>query len=172
MPILIFLATVLGGAAFWFWRARDTADAARGAIEMGRDVVGAARQWTFKRRTDVHPVDAIDDPAVAEGALTTMLYELGHLPTREDREAMLLALQSRLETSRAEAEELATLGHWFGRQCGDPSAAVSRLSRRLARIGGPLAADEMADLAEMAIRGEPSDAQADALAEMARRLGR
>ena len=172
MPILIFLTKVLGGAAIWFWRARGATDAAREAVEMGRDVVGAARQWNFKRRTNVHPVDAVDDPTIAKGALATVLVALGGLPTAEDRGRLLLALQSQMEISLQEAEELVTLGHWLGQQCGGPAAAVPRLSRRLARIGGPGAADDMVDLAEIALRGEPNDAQADALSEVALRLGR
>ena len=172
MPVLIFLATVVGGALFWAYRARGAADATRGAVEMGRDALGAARQWNFKRRTNVHPVDCVDEPAVARGTLATALVELGDLPTREDRDALLVALQSRLDLSLGEAEELAALGHWLVGQCGGPAAAVPRLARRLARIDGPEAASAMADLAETALRGAPSDAQADALSEMARRLGR
>ena len=172
MPILLFLVTILGGAAVWAWRARGAAEAARGAVEMGRDVAGAARQWNFERRANVHPVDAVDDPALAKGALATALVELGGLPTAEDRAAPLRALQSRLEVSPSEAEELVTLGHRLGQQRGGPAVAVPRLARRPARIGGPGAADEMADLAETALRGAPSDAQADALGEMVLKLGR
>lgn len=172
MPILIFLATVAGGAAIWFWRARSAADAAREVGALGRDAVGYARQWNFKRRTGVHPVDAIEDAAVAEAALATVLTELGGLPTAEDRAALLRAIQSRLDVPVAEAEELAALGHWLGQQCGGPASAVPRLARRLSKIEGPAALDDVAALAEIALRGEPNDAQADALAEIARRLAR
>ena len=172
MPILVTLATLAGGAVIWLWRARGVANAARGAAEMGRDVVGAARQWNFKRRTNVHPVDAVDDPAVAKGALATLFLELGGLPTEERRAALLGALRSRLDVPPREAEELTTLGHWLGRQCGGPAPGISRLSRRLARIDGPGAIGDVAALLEAVLDGEPTDAQADALAEISRRLGR
>ena len=172
MPILIFLATVAAGAAAWYWRARSTVDVARGAADMGRDVIGAARQWNLKRRTNVHPVEAIDELPVAEGALAVAFVELGGMPTREDRGALLRALQSRLDVGLQEAEELVVLGHWLTAQCGGPSPAVSRLARRAHKLGGPRTVDDVAALIEMAARGEPNEAQREALAEMERRLSR
>ena len=172
MPILLFLLTVAGAVMVWYWRARATADVARGAADMGRDVIGAARQWNFKRRTNVHPVDAIEELAVAEGALAVAFLELGGMPTVEERNALLRALQSRLGVSLGEAEELVTLGHWLVGQCGGPGPAVSRLSRRAARLGGSAAVDDVAALIEMVGPREPNAAQRDALEEMERHLAK
>lgn len=153
----------------WSCRARGAVDA---AMDMGPDVSGAARQWNFERRGDAHPVDAVDDPALAKAALATVVVELGGPPSAADQRALLLALRSRLEVSLPEAEELITLGRWLGRQSGGPAAAVSGLLRRLARIGEPGVTDDLADLVAMAVRSEPNDAQAGALNEIALRLGR
>ena len=172
MPILIALATIAGGAMVWLWRGRRTADAVRDAADMGRDVIGAARQWNFKRRTGVHPVDAIEEVAVAQSALAVAFLELGTMPISEERDLLIGALRKRLGVSRSEAEELVTLGRWLVAQCGAPSAAIARLTRRLRRLGQPGVAEETAALIERVAPSEPTAAQADALSEIALRLGR
>ena len=172
MPILIALATIAGGAMVWLWRGRRAADAVRDAADIGRDAIGTARQWRFKRRTDVHPVDAIEEVAVAQSALAVAFLELGTMPTVEERALLIGALHKRLGVSRAEAEELVTLGRWLVAQCGTPSAAIARLTRRARRLGQPGMADETAALIEAVAPPEPTAAQGDALNEIALRLGR
>lgn len=167
MPVILAILTAAGAAAFWLYRMRGAADAAREAGQMGRDVIGAARQWNFKRRTDVHPVDAIDEAAVAKGALATAFSELDDLPTAEGRAALL----SRLDVTRDEADELAVLGHWLVGQCGGPAAAIPRLGRRLAKLDGPRAVEEVAVLVEVTAQGDPSERQQEALADLVRRHG-
>ena len=126
---------------------------------MGRDVIGAARRWNFKRRTDVHPVDAVEELPVAEGALAVAFAELGGMVTVEDRHALPRALQSRLEVPLGEAEERVTLGHWLVGQCGGSSPAISRLARRAVELGGPGAVDDATALIETVAPDEPTSAR-------------
>ncbi|MEO0938425.1 MAG: hypothetical protein AAFY38_09750 [Pseudomonadota bacterium] len=132
-----FLLGIIGiaiAAYVWAGRARAAADIANDLAQLPAEARAAARRWNFKRRTDVHPVEAIEDPRLAIAGLAAGFLELDDLPTREGRERMDAALRDQLRLTEAEAEELTTLGAWFVRECGGPQPAISRLARKLYRM--------------------------------------
>ena len=90
------------------------------------DVRLAARRFGFKRRTNVHPVEGIDDPRLAVAALSIAFLELDDYPSAEQRSALLVRLQSVYDISQNEAEEMAILGRWFVSESGGPSQAITR----------------------------------------------
>ncbi|MEM9321036.1 MAG: hypothetical protein AAGA70_18830, partial [Pseudomonadota bacterium] len=68
--------------------------------------LAAARRLGFRYRTNVHPVDAIEQQSLAAGVLTVAFLDLGPRLTEEDRNRHLRSLQTHLEVSKAEAEEI------------------------------------------------------------------
>ncbi|MEO1681537.1 MAG: hypothetical protein AAFU80_25630 [Pseudomonadota bacterium] len=174
MHIVIGLLVLAAGAYWWLQLGRNAAEAANEIVDMGRDAIGAARQWNFKRRTNVHPVDGIDDPKLAAGALAAALVELGGLPTQERRSALLVALQSRLDMGVEDAKELLVLSNWFITSCDGADGAVSRLSRRLKKLDGVDLLDPALETlrAAVAVDGELTPKQRDALTNVARTFGR
>jgi len=132
-----FILGILGIAiAAYVWAQR-----VRGAAEIARDIAGlpaearaAARRWNFKRRTDLHPVEGIEDARLAIGGLASAFLELDDLPTREGRDRMTAALRDQLSLSAQEVEEITTLGAWFVRECGGAQPAIARLARKLYRL--------------------------------------
>lgn len=119
--------------------ASDVANAAN-------DVRLAARRFGFKRKTNLHPVESVEDTRVAAAGVLSALLAQDAIPNAARREAMLVQMQSVFGCNKPEAEELELLGHWLVGQCGTPSAAVSRLSRRLAKLAG---AEALPDLERM-----------------------
>lgn len=61
MPILMTLLSIIGAAYFWSGRARNARDAAEDIVHVASDVRLAFRRMGFKRKTNIHPVDAIED---------------------------------------------------------------------------------------------------------------
>ncbi len=172
---LIGHPTLLAGAHFWLNRARNTAKAATELADLGRDAIGSIRQWTFERKTGVHPVDESEDPRLAAGARVVALVELGATPSEEQNRALVRAAQSSLGMSHAEAQELLVLGPWCVRQSPSVDAALARIARRMRTIG----ATEMLDPAPETLRaqvaagpGRLTDRQREALADIARQVGR
>ncbi len=141
MHILIGLITLIGGIAFWIYRARMAANAASEIADIAGTVVGAARRFGFRRRHDMHPVDCIDDATLAAGALTVAFLDLGPAQTEEIRKAHLLALQQHFAIEKVEAEELLVMGHWLVNECNGPAPATTRLGKRLMKLTGSHALD-------------------------------
>lgn len=136
MPALIALVGIISTAAFFILRARNAGRAASEIMDMANDVRLAARRFGFRRRTDIHPAEAIEDPAIAIAGISSAFLELDDLPTSDQRSALTRAMGDTLELSKQDADELTILGRWMANECGTPDAAISRLSRKLARLGG------------------------------------
>lgn len=136
MPALIALVGIITAAAFFILRARNAANATTDLLDMANDVRLAARRFGFKRKTNLHPAEAIEDPAIAIAGISSAFLELDDLPTSDQRSALTRTMARELDLGAQDADELAILGRWMAAECGTPDAAVSRLSRKLARLGG------------------------------------
>ncbi len=136
MPFLIAIAGIAAAVYFFLIRARNTAHMAGELVDMANDVRLAARRFGFRRQSNVHPVENIDDTNLAIAALAIAFQELDGLPTQEQRDDMSFQCQKQLHMDVKSVEEALVLGRWLVSQCDGASAAVSRLSRKLYRLGG------------------------------------
>lgn len=136
MHIILALLAIGGAVYFWLNRARNAADIATDVADMAETAMGAARRFGFRRRANKHPVESIEDPKLAIGGLTTAFLELSGLPTKEEKEALVIGLQSALDLSHDDAQELTVLGHWFVNTCNGAQPAITRLAKRLNKLAG------------------------------------
>ena len=171
MPVVIALIGIVIGGYFWMQRARTAADAARELTGVAQDVMLAARRFGFRRKANVHPVEALEDPDVAIAAMGIAFLELGGLPSSEQHDRLVASLQSSLGQSVNRAEEALILGRWLVGECGGPQPGLSRMARRLYKMRGadsfqPLMA-VLRDVAAAGRDGSVSARQSDALAEIA-----
>jgi len=172
MPAVLALIGLITVAFVWVMRMRNAAEMTHEIAGVAQDVLAAARRLGFSRKLNTHPVDSLDDPNLAIGALGIAFLELGGLPSSEQHDALLKSLQSNTRQNLKEAEETLILGRWLVNEAQGPQSAIPRLSRRLAKIdraGGldPLMA-VLTDVTAMNRSGTVSDRQQDALAEIAR----
>ena len=107
MPITLGLIVLGMIVYFVLLRVRRGSRMVAEVIDMPTDVRTAARRLGYKRRTDVHPVDGIDDPKLAQ------------------------VVQHGMARDIEQARNMMVLGHWLVRTCGGAKDAVSRLARRL-----------------------------------------
>ncbi|WP_281857736.1 hypothetical protein [Litoreibacter halocynthiae] len=166
MPILIAIIGALGAAAYWYFRMRDIGVAGRDLVNVANDVRLAARRFGFSRRSNIHPAESIEDPKVAIGGLAVVFLELDDLPSQDARIAMTRELQRATNVILQDAEELAILGRWLMSECGGPEPTVTRLSKKLFKLGG---GEQLAPLMQVlnaigtAGDGSLSERQRDAL---------
>ena len=166
MSILIALAAFVAGITLWARRGRMVLLPARADGRLEPPAPGPARPFAMlrpriaRRSTSFHPVDALDDLAVVQGALATAFLELGAGPTAEERAALHDALRSQGSASPEEVEAMIALGHQVVAQCDGPGAAVSRLIRRARQLGGPGEAEQLAALLDMVTPLPPEPAAA------------
>ena len=170
MPFLIALVGIIGAVYYWTNRARNARDVAGEVMDMANDVRLAARRFGFKRQSNLHPVESIEDPRLAIASIATCFIELDGLPTQEDRKRLSVQLRSRLRADAVEAEEMEVLGRWFMAECGGADPAISRLSRKLYKLGGTEQMEPLIDILKQAVVSDLSDKQRDALDDIQRAM--
>ena len=134
-----FIIAALGAAVaiyFFVIRARNAAHMATELADVANDVRLAARRFGFRRQTNVHPVETIEDAKLAIGAIATAFLEMDDLPTKDQREALNAALRGQYGLDADAAQEITVLGHWFVSECGGAQTAVPRLTRKLYKLLG------------------------------------
>lgn len=170
MPFLIALVGIIGAVYYWSNRARNARDVAGEVMDMANDVRLAARRFGFKRQSNLHPVESIEDPRLAIASIATCFIELDGLPTEEDRKRLSIQLRSRLRADADEAQEMEVLGRWFMAECGGADPAISRLSRKLYKLGGAEQMEPLIDILKRAVVSDLSDKQRDALDDIQRAM--
>lgn len=172
MPVVLAILATAGGLIFWMIRARSAAHAVQDLADMAQDVLGAARRFGFRRKFGEHPVESLQDPDVAIAGLGMAFMELGGLPSREQQAALLISLQHHLGHDHKKAQEAQLLGRWLVNECSGPQPGFTRLSKRLAKLGGVQVFDPcMAILREVAAQGpqgQLSPQQREALEDLTR----
>lgn len=171
MPIFFALIALAAGVLIWTSRARAAHGAAQELADMAGDVISAARRFGFRRKANIHPVDALEDGDVAIAGAGVAFLELAGLPSAETQDALARSLQVTLGQNHDQAREALVLGRWLMAQCGGPGPALSRLTRRLNKLKG---ADSLNPLMQVlkdvaaAAGGHVTPAQKDALEDIAR----
>lgn len=134
MPVVLAVVAAITGVLFFILRARNAADAAGELFDMANDVRLAARRFGFTRKTNIHPVESIEEPSIAIAGIASAFLELDDLPTADQRETLSGELSRTLDVSKADADELCILGRWMVSECGGADPAIARLSRKLYRL--------------------------------------
>ena len=175
MPVVIAILGALAAVYFFMIRAKNAKDMAQDVLGTADDVLttvlNAPRRIRFRRQTNQHPVESIDDPRLAVAALASAFVELDDLPTSDQRQMLMVQLRSVLRADAVEAEEMAVLGRWLVGQCNGPTEAITRIGRRLYKLDQ---AGSLEDLTRIlnGVAGEQglSEHQREALQEIARVL--
>lgn len=165
LPILIALLAAAGGIIWWWIRSnpRDALSLADDAITVVRN---APRKIAFRRQAREHAVEGIDDARLAVATIAEAFLQLDDLPTREARQRLHGALRRLYNLTAEEAEEMDVLARWLQDQCGSPAAAITRVARRLYKIDGDKAWDELTDALGAASGNTMSQRQEEAIAEL------
>ena len=171
MPIIILILSTLG-AAIWWWVRQNPGDAIDTAVDVATTVRNAPRKLAFRKQTNAHPVEGIDDPRIAICAIAQAFIELDDLPTKDQRNTLNLLLRTKLRCSAEEAEEMEVLGRWLQGQCNNSEAAIVRLARRLLKIDGDASWDLLHDILGGLVEGELSNNQISAIEDIKRAFHR
>lgn len=136
MPVLIAILGVLATVGIYLYRAQNAARAAQDLAGMANDVRLAARRFGFRRRTNVHPAEDVDDPHLALSTVAMAFQELDGMPTQDDRDRLCLQLRKTLEMNAKTVTEAMTLGRWLVSECQGADPAIARMSRKLHKLDG------------------------------------
>lgn len=134
MPVILAVVAAITGVLFFVLRARNAANAAGDLLDMANDVRLAARRFGFRRQTNLHPAESIEEPNIAIAGIASAFLELDDLPTADQRDTLAWEITKVLNTSKQDADELCVLGRWMVSECGGADPAIARLSRKLYRL--------------------------------------
>lgn len=134
MHIIIAAIGIIAGIYFFVMRAKNAAEMTSELLDVADDVRAAARRFGFRRNKAAHPVEAIEDANTAAATVAMSYMELQGLPTEETRNALVRSLQSELQISKSDAEELLILGRWLMNECHGPEPAIPRAARQLYKL--------------------------------------
>lgn len=171
MPILIALLGIIATAYFWANRARGAAHVASDMADMVGDVANAARRFGFRRRANIHPVESIDDPNIALAGIASAFIGLDDLPTKEQRDTLLIQLRAQLRVDGETAQELVVLGQWLVSECGGAQNAITRMSRKLFKMEGAPALEPLLTIIKKVVSandGALSERQREAITDIQR----
>lgn len=146
MPVLIAIAGLLVAGLIWYNRLKQAGHVAGELKDAANDVRLAARRFGFKRRSNVHPVDALDDARLAAAGIVAATVQMDGMWDQSMWDAMVQQAQSVFEIDMQEAEGITTFARWIADQNNNPHEAVRRMSRRLKKLGG---AEALAGTVEM-----------------------
>ncbi|MDR7123555.1 hypothetical protein [Pseudotabrizicola sp. 4114] len=165
MPFLIALLAAAGGIIWWWIRSnpRDALSLADDAITVVRN---APRKIAFRRQAQEHAVEGIDDARLAVATIAEAFLHLDDLPTKEARHRLHEALRRLYSLSPEQAEEMDVLARWLQDQCGSPSAAISRVGRRLFKIDADKSWGELTEALGAASGDTMSARQEEAIADL------
>ena len=167
MPILMMILAAVGGA-IWWWARNNPRDAFDVAQDAAVTLKNAPRRLSFRRATNRHPAEGIDDPYVAIGSIAQSFIMLDDVPTRDQNDRLHVQLRSKLRCSDEDAQEMQAFGRWIVEQCNGPEAAISRLIRHLKKLDGSASYSVLRDLLGGVVTNELSSRQQDAVEEIAR----
>ena len=166
MHIILGILGLATAAYFLIIRARTGAEVAHELLDVADDIRSAARRFGFRRKTDVHPVESIDDAKVALAGVATAFIALDDLPTTNARQKLEASIARNLNLSHSAATELCVLGQWLVESSGGPTSGLTRLAKRQMRINGTTDFDTLSSALQDTLIRDLSTRQTEALHEL------
>ncbi len=143
MPVIIAVLGAIAAAAYWMYRMKDAKNAAQDLMEMGNDVRLAARRFQYKRRTNVHPIDGVDDARLVAAGIMAIAAEMDGAITKAEQDVMMDQAVSTFNCTDVDAEEFIVFGRWLAAQGNNRDETLRRLIKRVITLGGVEAVPDM-----------------------------
>ncbi len=170
LHILLGILTVLGAAAFWYYRMKYIGEAASEVVDAAGKLRGAYNRRKFRKKVEGSVLTAIDDPVSAAAVMmTSMAMERGGI---SDKAEQLIRANIAEISGSGDTEEPYVFAKWTSEQVID----ANDVSLKLAKLWtGSLTEDERRQFLGMVEEiatcdGPPEPNQQDALRRLAQRL--
>ena len=172
--IILGAIALLGAVLIWYYRYRMARDAGEELLDVGRDVRAAARRFMYKRKHNMHPADAVDDPRLAAAGIAMAVATMDAPISQAELDAMNKAARETFDVTTEEAEDITHFGRWVADQCQTNGEAVRRLSKVIKRVSGAQAEPDLIKMVQQvatADGGSIGDMETEALDLIRRTLG-
>jgi len=127
MPVLIALLGLLGAGAYWWYRMKDVGGAAHEIVDTVGRVQGNMRRKKLRRKAELSPLTAINDPVVAAATVITAIVS-EHDPLLPQREAIIRDVISEIAENQKKTEEAVVYAKWAVSQVDDTTIVIDRVA--------------------------------------------
>ena len=171
MHILLGLLAVIAGAGVWYWRFRMTKQSADEFTDAATTAWGRWKRYTFRRKVEAAPVEAVDDPAAAAVVMMIAVASAEH-PLSPEAETVI---GDEITGTMGIADPTEILA--FGKRVASRVEDADDVSLRYAKLWhSALDREQRLDLVRMAERVARTDGgatarQAQQIARLHERLG-
>jgi len=172
MPILALIAAIVGGIAFWWWRAQAVKGAADSVIDAAGKAKGMISRARFKHRAGTSVLAGVDTPGMAAATLLYSLMSLRRPVVLSDEDKIDSMLETTCRMSKQEREDAMAFAAWASGQVADTNEIIRRF---LPLWASSLDQPQRQELVEMALNaaelgGAPTDAQSAAIRRLSEGL--
>ncbi len=154
MHVVWIIVGMVSAAWLWARRAKQAKEVADNVVEMARDVRSTFRRLGFKRRSDVHPADCVDDPRLAVAGIVAAIARMRGPLSPQTLDAFKSEVMETFKTDPQHADDIIAFGQWVARQCTTPELAAHKLGAVVRKSVG---ADAMPEIIWMIERVASAD---------------
>jgi uncharacterized tellurite resistance protein B-like protein len=172
MAIVALIGAIIGGIAFWWYRAQQVKGAAEGMLDAAGKARGMINRARFRQRAGQAVLTGVDSPGMAAA---TLLYSIAAQrgPVLEpDAKKIEHLLETICKLNRQDRDDAMAFAGWAAEQVSDTNDVVRRF---LPLWQGALKQPERQELVGMAwtvarLQGEATDYQAAAIRRLSEGL--
>ena len=165
MGIVALVGAIIGGIAFWWWRAQQVKGAAEGILDAAGKARGMINRARFRQRAAQAVLSGVDTPGTAAATLMYSIAAQRGPVLRADAETIEHLLETICRLNRQDRDDAMAFAAWAAEQVSDTNEVVRRF---IPLWQNSLAPDERQELVGMAwtvarLHGEASEHQAAAI---------
>lgn len=127
MNVVWIIVGMVTAAWLWARRAHQAKDVADNVVEMARDVRLNFRRLGFKRRSDLHAADCVEDPRLAVAGIVAAIARMRGPLSTHTQEVFTREVMETFKTDPQHAADIVAFGQWVARQCATPELAAHKL---------------------------------------------
>jgi uncharacterized tellurite resistance protein B-like protein len=119
MHIIVAFLGLVGGGLFWCYRLRAMGEAAHEIVDHAGRARGYFRRKKIRKQTELSPLTAIEDPAIAAATVIYAIISEDNLPGDNQIEAVRSVIANISDAKKAE---------WAYRQIGNTATVIEKTS--------------------------------------------
>ena len=143
MHIILGALAVVGMIIFLWYRLRDAREVGGEMLDAADGLRASVRRLMYKRKHDIHPADAVDDPRLAASGIAVAVATMDAPLSQAEIEALTKGSRDIFGVTEREALDIVSFGRWVAGQCNTNQEAVRRLSKVVSRLAGAEAGPDM-----------------------------
>lgn len=172
MAIFGLIAAIIGGIAFWWWRAQAVKGAADSVIDAAGKAKGMISRARFKHRAGTSVLAGVDTPGMAAATLLYSIMALRRPVVLADEDKIDGMLETTCRMNKQDRADAMAFAAWASGQVADTNEIVRRFTPLWVNS---LDQPQRQELVEMALNaaelgGAPTDAQSVAIRRLSEAL--